>query len=327
MLGSANFVQYHQGKSEVTVRGQYEFEFIRNNDKQLRIMRIRMIPGSAIGNEKLLKEASKRSPTEKISYTVETVTFMSKDNKLMGWLLKPLNPKSRDVIVIGGPLMTVKEQVAYPYAKMFVEKGFPVFVFDSNGFGESEGSVRFQERPMTKMNDLLASVNYLTMRAEYEHSKINLIGVDVSAGYVSYVASAEPRISRLILVAPTFVQERSEDVLRSDYYVNLDRGGIPQWSTQTSVDSLKPFIGFDAIPAASQIRVPTLFIDSPEGLAGTGVKKFISMLRIRPEIKMLKGQHDDFYDQSTQMEFVVNRSMDFLNKEIVVEPLRQAQEE
>lgn len=327
ILGSANFTQYHERKSDVTLRGQYSFEFTRNKENQLRIMRITMIPGSAIGDEALLRQARKVSPPEKYSYTTETVNFISKENKLSGWLLKPLNPKSRDVIVISGPLMTVKEQVAYPYAKKFVEKGFPVLVFDSTGFGESEGAVRNQETPISKIKDLLASVDYLTARTEYEHSKINLIGIDASAGYTAHEAAADPRISRLVLVAPTFIGDDKVDILLTDYYVNSDRGDMPQGHSQLTAATLKSWTGFDATPAAAQIRVPTLLIDSVDGLDSVGVKRFISQLRIKPELKTVKAEHEDFYDRSAQMTVVVNSATDFFNKDIILEPLRQAQEE
>ena len=98
-----------------------------------------------------------------------------------------------------------------------------------------------------------------------------------------------------------------------DYYLNPERGNIPQWQNQFATMGWSPWINFDATTSAPRIRVPTLVIHSPSGPYAEGVLDFISHMRTRPEVHVLSASPYDFYDRPETMNQVVEIVEDFLN--------------
>jgi hypothetical protein len=81
----------------------YEYE-LEDQNGTLKIMRMRMIPEQSSGNTEVLNEAKRRSGIEDPvrNHTVEHVTFQSGGDTLKGWLYKPANPKTNEVIIAAG---------------------------------------------------------------------------------------------------------------------------------------------------------------------------------------------------------------------------------
>ncbi len=98
-----------------------------------------------------------------------------------------------------------------------------------------------------------------------------------------------------------------------DYYLNPDRGNIPQWQNQFATMGWTPWINFDATTSAPRIRVPTLVIHSPSGPFAEGVDDFVSHMRVKPEIHVLSASPYDFYDRPETMNQVVKIVEDFLD--------------
>ena len=88
-----------------------------------------------------------------------------------------------------------------------------------------------------------------------------------------------------------------------DYYLNSNRGAIPQWSANKfAVMSWEDWLTFNPMPIAKDIKVPTLMIHSDGAVLGDYVKRFFE--DIPTENKILhwtEGSQLDFYDQPIQV--------------------------
>ena len=105
----------------------------------------------------------------------------------------------------------------------------------------------------------------------------------------------------------------SESASDLDYFINPERGNIPQWPNRFATIGLSPWINFDVTNSAPRIRVPTLVIHSQAGPFPEGVDDFISQMRVKPEVHVLSTSPYDFYDRPETMNQVVKIVEDFLN--------------
>lgn len=88
-----------------------------------------------------------------------------------------------------------------------------------------------------------------------------------------------------------------------DYYLNPNRGAIPQWSADKfAVMSWEDWLTFNAMSTAKNIQVPTIMIHSDGAVLTDYVKRFYN--DIPHENKILhwtEGIQFDFYDQPRQL--------------------------
>jgi len=88
-----------------------------------------------------------------------------------------------------------------------------------------------------------------------------------------------------------------------DYYLNPNRGAIPQWSADKfAVMSWEDWLTFNPMTTAKNIQVPTIMIHSDGAVLGDYVKSFFN--DIPHENKILhwtEGFQLDFYDQPKQV--------------------------
>lgn len=82
-----------------------------------------------------------------------------------------------------------------------------------------------------------------------------------------------------------------------DYYLNANRGAVPQWSNQLNMMSWKPWLEFDGTAGADDVRVPTLIIHGEDAAIPDGARKFYARLTAPKEIYWMPGIQFDFYDQ------------------------------
>lgn len=83
-----------------------------------------------------------------------------------------------------------------------------------------------------------------------------------------------------------------------NYYVNDKRGAIKEWSNQLQLMSWEPWLTFDGVKYANQMKLPILMICS-EGMAvPQGAKDFYANLTAPKEAVWLDGYMQlDYYDQ------------------------------
>jgi hypothetical protein len=82
-----------------------------------------------------------------------------------------------------------------------------------------------------------------------------------------------------------------------DYYSNPTRGAISEWMNQFAVMSWSEWLQFDALAAAPQVKVPTLFVHSDNSALPDNVRKFYNDMPGSKELFWTQGQHADFYDK------------------------------
>ncbi len=82
-----------------------------------------------------------------------------------------------------------------------------------------------------------------------------------------------------------------------DYYLNSERGAIPQWSNRFAVMSWPEWLGFDPIRIAPEIVVPTLLVHSSDAAVPDGARRFHRDLAGPADFLWTHGTQFDFYDQ------------------------------
>jgi uncharacterized protein len=98
-----------------------------------------------------------------------------------------------------------------------------------------------------------------------------------------------------------------------DYYLNPDRGAIAQWGNKFAVMSWVEWLTFSAMPQASQIHVPTLFVHSREAAIPAGAEQFFADVSAPKNFVWLPGTQFDFYDQESTVNQAIQAAVNHLN--------------
>ncbi|MFB8085873.1 alpha/beta hydrolase [Streptomyces sp. NPDC055992] len=86
-----------------------------------------------------------------------------------------------------------------------------------------------------------------------------------------------------------------------DFYLNPDRGGIPQWSNRYALMAWTEWLDHDAIAVAPRVSVPTLLVHSEDAAIPDGARRFHAALAGPAEFLWTEGIQFDFYDQEPQV--------------------------
>lgn len=82
-----------------------------------------------------------------------------------------------------------------------------------------------------------------------------------------------------------------------DYYLNVRRGGIPQWGNQFALMGWPEWLEFDGIAAAPRVRQPTLIVHAETAAIPQGAHRFAAAMPAPPHQVWLDGPTQfDFYD-------------------------------
>jgi fermentation-respiration switch protein FrsA (DUF1100 family) len=210
---ASTFVAEHvltaaEGGDRWTLSGRYEHELIRTVSGW-KITRMRMIPESSRGNEKLIEVARARGrlPTPPSpAYEVDHVSFDVGGARVTGVLHLPPGTKTANrrlpALLVTGSWTTVKEQMASLYAGRAASAGFAALTFDFRGFGESEGEPRGHESPVRKVEDIRGALNFLVGNLHVDATRVGLLAICASSGYAAIEAANDPRVRSLAMVAP-----------------------------------------------------------------------------------------------------------------------------
>ncbi|WLQ43779.1 alpha/beta fold hydrolase [Streptomyces laculatispora] len=88
-----------------------------------------------------------------------------------------------------------------------------------------------------------------------------------------------------------------------DFYLNPERGGIPQWPNRFAVMAWPGWLDFDAVALAPKVTAPTLLVHSEDAAIPDGARRFHDGLAGPGELLWTAGVQFDFYDQSPQVGF------------------------
>ncbi|CAN5165203.1 hypothetical protein BH20ACT5_BH20ACT5_05800 [soil metagenome] len=86
-----------------------------------------------------------------------------------------------------------------------------------------------------------------------------------------------------------------------DYYLNPDRGAIPEWGGRFAVMAWPGWLTYDPIAVADQITQPVQIVHSHQGAVPEGTERFYERLSGPKDIVWTEGEQLDFYDQPTQV--------------------------
>ena len=97
-----------------------------------------------------------KAPIERVDR--QPVVFQNQDNGLWlaGIVYRPRNRRADEklpLIIVGGPMASVKELTQSLYAQLLAERGYATMVFDHSYVGASEGHPRAYEDPQVKGSD------------------------------------------------------------------------------------------------------------------------------------------------------------------------------
>jgi fermentation-respiration switch protein FrsA (DUF1100 family) len=107
-------------------------------------------------------------------------------------------------VIIMGSWLTVKEQMAFTYARRLAALGFTCLIFDFAGFGQSHGAPRRAEIPARKIADIKAAADFLGTLAFVDAARIGCVAICASAQYTLHALAEGARIKSFASVAGWF---------------------------------------------------------------------------------------------------------------------------
>lgn len=100
-----------------------------------------------------------------------------------------------------------------------------------------------------------------------------------------------------------------------DYYLNPERGAIPQWPNQFAVMSWEGWLTFDPLSLGTRIVAPTMIVHSEKAALPHKTKTFYDSLAGVKQIHWTQGSQFDFYDNETIVSESVGTVADFFNQQ------------
>lgn len=91
-----------------------------------------------------------------------------------------------------------------------------------------------------------------------------------------------------------------------EFYLNAERGALPQWDNQFAVMAWRDWLTFDAVQYGAQINVPTLLVHSEQAAVPDGARQFYNAIPAAKDFYWTEGVQFDFYDQEPH----VSKSVD-----------------
>ena len=267
---------------------------------------------------------------------VSRVTFASEADEIVGLLHEPASGRSHGLVVISGPMTSVKEQAPLAYAQALARRGFRALAMDHRYFGESGGAPRQFESPTHKGEDIRSALHALHVEGEPAFA----LGVCAAGGYMAAVVAREPGFRAFAGIAGVYHDAQAQrtamaarydaaierartararrlaggeveyipavaadlgDVampLREAFeYYGTARGAVANYVNRFAVESRLETLPFDAQGSAAAISVPTLLVHSEHALAPSWARSFFERLRAPKRAVWLEsGGQIDFYD-------------------------------
>lgn len=87
-----------------------------------------------------------------------------------------------------------------------------------------------------------------------------------------------------------------------DYYLDPDRGAIPEWGARFATMAWTDWLGFDAVSLAADVHQPVAMIHGHDGAVPDGATAFFERLPDPAGLTWIDGGQLDFYDQPAQVD-------------------------
>ena len=102
-----------------------------------------------------------------------------------------------------------------------------------------------------------------------------------------------------------------------DYYLNPNRGGIPQWGDRFATMAWKEWLEFDPIALAPEVQTPIRIITSEQSATPGGARQFAAGLRSPHDVIWTQGTQFDFYDNPATVSVAAAHAIDHLRSTLV----------
>ncbi len=181
---------------------------------------------------------------------------------------------------------------------MFAAAGFAFLAFDYRGWGDSDSplmalekqptpddkgeltlrvrALRWQMNYADQTDDIRAAISYLAGEPGIDSQRIGIMGSSYGGGLVTWMAANDPRVKCVVAQVPGMGGGRGDEAVRRAYELHTQQargeiepvpfetgklgGKLVQYNQMRSNPAKS--IGYSAIDAAQQIKVPTLIIDA-----------------------------------------------------------------
>lgn len=286
--------------------------------------------------------------------TIQNVTFKNKalDLRLAGQLYLPAEfdgTKNYAVIVVTGPMLSIKEQAQATYANLLAEAGYIALTFDGAYFGESEGLPRQQELPDVKETDIEGAVDFLESLPYVDNNRIGGLGICGSGSYMSVAGVKEPRLKAITAVVPAISDISTspmtnffmpEDEVRAtkeayengtgelvhlnfqprafkegaQYYYSA-RGNRPRWSNQVVAWSQLELIKYNVTEIMKEMTKPYLVITAENAWSQPASREIFDAAKstVKEWVVIPEASHFDMYDLYPFVDEAVEAILPFFN--------------
>ncbi|OJZ82736.1 hypothetical protein ASPFODRAFT_50574 [Aspergillus luchuensis CBS 106.47] len=138
--------------------------------------------------------------------TPTPITFPSSTHTLSAHLYHHNSSTPTPAIILSHPMTGVKEQTTTLYATHLHHAGFTTLTFDAAYQGTSTGTPRGLEDPFQRVEDIKSAVTYLSTSVPgVDITRIGVLGICASGGYVCFAAASDLRIKAVATVSAACV--------------------------------------------------------------------------------------------------------------------------
>ena len=151
-----------------------------------------------------------KAPIERVDR--QPVVFQNQDSGLWlaGIAYRPRNRRAGEklpLIIIGGPMASVKELTQSLYAQLLAERGYATMVFDHSYVGASEGHPRAYEAPQVKGSDWRSAITFAQPLHDIDTDRIAGVGICGSGVYLPCGMKDDPRMKAVVSIVPFTIMD------------------------------------------------------------------------------------------------------------------------
>ena len=151
-----------------------------------------------------------QAPIERVDR--QPVVFQNQDSKLWlaGIVYRPRQRRADEklpLVIIGGPMASVKELTQSLYAQLLADRGYATMVFDHSFVGSSEGHPRAYEDPEVKGSDWRSAITFAQTLSDIDAECIAGIGICGSGVYLPCGVKDDPRMKAVVSIVPFTIMD------------------------------------------------------------------------------------------------------------------------
>jgi uncharacterized protein len=204
------------------------------------------------------------------------VSFRSEGERMVGNLFLPYEKSPIGLVVVVGPLTSVKEQAAGAYAQAMAERGYAALAFDYRFFGESGGEPRQFESPEENIKDIRNAAAAMLTDARFKDLPLFGFGVCFGAGPMVAAVAEDARFRAFAGVAGVYTDSAdTKKMMGDEYEPTLERARTAEkaWNELGIAETI-PAVAPDGGDVAMPLREAYEFYGTMRGAAANYTNGF-----------------------------------------------------